>query len=749
MVLQCQDAEPFFFSDSMSNSSADWVTNLELAMFKHGAPVGTATETVRCVVPLHYAWITPENCRSLAPVRTEKKVVTPPVTTVDVREVVSAMGMANALRVTIRGPEYLEAKKKKTDTTSSNLLEFSESDEEEGKDEPPERTPTPAKPKRDRLEIAAAAGDMLLEALPADFDDMPIELQKEFHELRTISVVAKSQEARISTIEDETQKKREKWKNVTTETPRNARFTYDIDWDVFMPNLLTLQKGRMLMVGTVGFSTMFEPALEEHRKFLSHTERIFEDISKNTNIPKDHIFLKIPFPGAKKKDGCRAIPFGFLPLVFHYLRPASLRKCVNVERTRALLLKCYAETARYFKRDMPAIVKRQLRQFACNMSKSIIGDIGDPLDLLKIRRGDVQACMLAIDAEPPTSLEVTKDDESSPQPQSQPPDEMEIDEGTPPTTQSNQKSLRGKWPEMKDTCFSDSVNDGPDSMDSIPAISNVAIEDEYGYSIDLDQEDDGEEEEEDDSDDEMEEEEEEEVGVRERLRPTRPTTSLKDQLLEMRYNHHTDDELDALISHHLDVLAEMNEVRRMRRVASRCLRERMQQRQVPRESTRHTSNLRKRKRTVTVSEEKQLEDACPPPKRSAVSCEYEDKPSKDNEPSPSVEDATNERPKKKLRVYRMQSKQILTSLPEVIRWTTASLQHVMTLRPQTQNGQSASQIESRNEQSGEVSQDDEYEGEDYGDDGDSMEGHESEDLGSVDSDDEDSEENDVDEDSSV
>jgi len=640
----------------MSSSNADCVSNLKIFISVKDADTDTHKEA-RCSVPVHYASINPENCRSLAIFMAKKKLGEPAqsimVTPGDPSAGSVKVDTAFSFMMQPPGDIATDAEEKRSGDT------FQFSDDEEDADAP-ETTPTSGSPaKRDRLEIASAASDMCLEPIPVNFGEMPEPLQHEFHELHTIPVVAKSQEARISTIEDENRTKRKKWGDLEPDAPKNARFTYDIDWDVFMPNLFVLRQTKMLMVGAVGFSVMFKPVLSANKKSLSHTERIFDDIAKNTNIPRDHIFLKIPFPGAKKKDGCRAIPFGFIPLVLHYLRPATLRDCIVLKQTRSLLLRCYREVALYFRGDMPPIVKRQLRQFAFNMDTSLLGRIGTPLSLLQIRTGDVDTDVTGDGV----SIESVSESESEPEPESElEPLPVSIPVSVPVPT---------PWPIIQDHEFSDERDEEEEEEDM----------DEYasldGFMVDRDEESvhathtnsvsiAEEEEEADDEADFMD------------VDPPRQRSLLRDQLLEMRYNHHTDDELDTLISHHLDVIGELNEVRRMRRVATRSLREKMQSRKASsyRKPARAPISAppppsRKRKRpSVPVKEEDEtptpkITDVQPPSKRVAVGTA-----------------TTAATPKKKLRVYRMQSTQLLSSLPEVIEWTSKLLEYVMQFRPQ-------------------------------------------------------------------
>lgn len=655
----------------MSNSNADRVSDLKIlfsvedtsANTDQGDTASVIRKEACCSVPIHYAWIDPENCRSLAIFQTKKKITEPTPSII----VTPDDPNSSSLKI---DTVFLLAKQRPEDTAtdteekgSGDTFQFSD-DEDDGKTVLLDATRSLSlPPKRDRLEIASSVSDMRLEIVPENFEQMPKALQDEFHELHTIPVVSKSQEARISTIEDETQKKRKKWGELEPDTPKNARFTYEIDWDVFMPNLFVLQQAKMLMVGAVGFSAMFKPVLSPDKKSLSHTERIFADIAKNTNILRDHIFLKIPFPGAKKKDGCRAIPFGFIPLVLHYLRPAPLRNCIVVKRTRSLLLQCYREVARYFQDNMPPIAKRQLRQFATNMEVSMFGRIGTPLSLLRIRSGfvdsDVTGDNASIESVCESDAGAGSDSEREPIPVSIPASKT--------------------WPVIKDHEFSsDSEEEGDEE------------EDEEG------DEDEGEEEEDEEEGDEDEEEESADIVEEDEeadfmdVDTPRQSSFLRDRLLEMRYNHHTDDELDALISHHLDVIGELNEVRRMRRVATRPLREKLQSREVSydRKSVRVSDSTlisptlspsRKRKRpSVPANEEQEAKKKTSRPKK---------RPSDVQPPSKRVAVGTAtamETPKKKLRVYRMQSNQLLSSLPEALEWTLQLLAHVMQFRPQFQ-----------------------------------------------------------------
>lgn len=662
----------------MSNSGADRVANLRICISQNGADQQDgAPASVCCSVPVYHALITPENCRSLAVFLTNEKLAAPPQIVIDPEEAASVPRMDT-------DASFLSLMKSRRDVptdieekASDGGFEFS--DEEEKDTDTPE--PVAATGKRGRLEIASSASDLCLEPIPEDFENMEARLQREFQELRTIPVVAKSQEARISTIEDEKQAQRKKWGDLEPDAPKNARFTYDIEWDVFMPNLFILRQARMLMIGGVDFSNMFKPVLGLGKKSLSHTERVLSDISKNTHLPRDHIFLKIPFPGAKKKDGCRAIPFGFIPLVLHYLRPAALRERIILKKTRSLLLRCYRQVVLFFRGNMPAIVRRQLRQFSANMTASLLGPIGLPLALLDIRSGAVDTSV----AGPDISIESVSESEA------------ELDAVTmtqrdwPKKEKKRKKEKAVKIPEadhQEDT----GVTADPGTWPSF---------DDYGFS-----EEDDDEVGDDVSMDAFDDEESMEIteAAHPKTEKPRRTGLLREQLLEMRYNHHTDDELDALISHHLDVIGELNEVRKLRRVASRPLRERFQR------STSIPSISLKRERPLPLKkkhEERELVASQPSAKRVAVPSNVQ----------------SEETPKNKLRVYRMQSNQLLSSLPEVIEWTTELLAHVTQFRTQfRQHAGDTSGVENGDSEI-ELSEDSR------------VEGHESESLGMMDSED--------------
>lgn len=671
-----------FLSGRMSNNNADQAAQVALAIKKKASD-----EVVRCQAPVHYVWITPENCRSLASSLIEERAKKP-VTIIDPEEAAAAANRdsaSNAFALLMQDPE--DTPTDNTTTAGNALFQFSDDDDDDDEHEEDEAL-KPATAKRGRLEIASAASDMLLEELPEDEAEMPAPLLEELRALRIVPVVARSQQARISTIEDGSDRStQEKGKDGIV---RNARFARDIDWDIFMPNLFALQRTQMLMIGAVGFATMFMPALGNKGKSLSHTERIFEDIAKNTNMPRDHVFLKIPFPGAKKRDGCRAIPFGFLPLVLHYLRPASLRKRIQRKETRALLLQCYRDIVSHFKTDMPAIVQRQLRQFATNMRISIAGPIGSPLGLLSVRMGDINA-------------EVKEESEEE--------EEDDDDESVCLPVESVLANI-------PDYSFSDGSEDPFSEQD--PAVvedeeldNQIMFEDDDGNSMDIDESGS----EDVPSEEEEEEEEESEVEVRH----VRKKSSLRENLLNLRYDHHTDEELDSLITHHLDVLSELNEVRRFRMIRSRPLREKLEvgrplppQRKPRGKRKKGAPVSLKRERPVPASAKKKNEEVREllavesPTKRVAV-------PSKEEKPA-------EQRPKKKLRVYRMQSNQLLSSLPEAIQWATDLFRHVMDCRPGFKAGAIASE---------------QVEDEEYGESGDNFDSDDSDedihDLGSQDS----------------
>lgn len=795
----------------MSNRDADRVANLKIFISNNvkvkredGSGPSHETKSARCSVPVHFTWITPENCRSLASFLTEEKMGAPSTSIMDPMQDITEASAGDAFSLLMQGPEDKTAETATEIDPADGIGDGFQFSDDEGEDQIQPDEPESVPGKRDRLEIASAASDMLFETIPSNLSDLPVPLQEEFHHLRTIPVVSKSQEARISTIEDQKQTPRKKWVDLDPDTPRNARFSYDIDWDVFMPNLGVLGKAQMLMIGSVGFASMFKPVLGANKKSLSHTERILEDIAKNTNMPRDRIFLKIPFPGAKKKDGCRAIPFGFFPLVLHYLRPASLRGGIELKKTRSLLLKCYRDVSRYFAENAPPIVKRQLRQFAFNMSTSILGSMGDPTALLSVRSGAVDSDVTAEDISIETISESHSEEEQDvghfvPPPLSPASDPAEKNTEKKKRKKKKKKTKKKKkeetspdasqlepshdkmedeanpWPGIGEHDFSDVSDSEIDPMDTGDDESDEDLDgfvvdthdvyddlterprsvDESSMHRDLDSSM------EDEDEDVLGEEDSMDIESQDDSEPRHRTGFLREQLLEMRYNCHTDDELDALISHHLAVLAELNEVRRMRRVSTRSLREKLQARAPVRPMYRSQKKRmpakrnkksrrgkaavkpsRKRKRQPpavesgrnTTRDHAEIEEARPPPKRTAASS--------------SVDTNSTQKPKKKLRVYRMQGMQLTSSIPTALAWTESLISFVRERRPgfeQAMKNRNTTSHDDDEPYSDDDGDDDEYDREsaslsryDDDDDDDAMGSEESvsgESLGSRDSDD--------------
>jgi hypothetical protein len=483
-----------------------------------------------------------------------------------------------------------------------------------------------------QLEIAASARDITLEDLPDDFDELPAPLQEEFVQLQGTPVLSSSQFARSVKVENTNEE-------VAVQRGRTPRHQQQIKWDMFMPDVIQLKTMQILAISATEFCQVFAPFTKG--KGLQHIERVFNDIEKSIGLRKENVFLRVTLSRSKKRDGCSIIPFGFIPMMLHYLRPARIRKGINVGITKRYLKHCYATICSYFSGQLKPIIQRQLRQFETNLTKSVIGSIGDPIRLYGMRvSGDGFSISESSEVSSSSSGEAEDSDEE---------DGVNIDAEVEPDSRIEGGEEESNLSFVENDDYSDVMEIDPSHHVGLEFSSDdfSANQDDGNHANFLDADEISEVSEASDASADLESSEEPEIihNISGRRR-----SSVGEQLRHMKHAHCTDRELNMLISHHIEILNELNEEHRRRLLYSRKRRETrvahstfsdMKPMKRVKNKKKKPSIPRKRKREVpTIEEQKEVKFAQPSSKRT--------------------------RPLGKPRVYRMQSSQLMSSLPKTM-----------------------------------------------------------------------------------